>query len=201
MNTELQATIECLLTIVLPLIILYLRGNWPLRVMVICLVTVPILWYLTYAPLHELSHVAGAYLAGGSVTFIKLIPRFWEGEFARAWITTAGIDRPWQHLICTGFPYILDVVSAAIGYGFLRGRTHIGPFIMGLAFMLLCLRGAFDILCEIVGYALGGMGDIYHIALILGPSMTWILALLGLGVCVAATVGVLRSHVRVAPAQ
>ena len=192
-DQELLATFECLLTIVAPLLILYLRGQWPLRVTVLCVVTLPILWYLTYSPLHELSHVIGTYLVGGKVTYVKLSPRFWAGEFSRAWISTEGIETSWQQFISTGFPYILDVVCAVIGYWFLRGRPHARPFMMGLAFLLLCLRPAFDLLCETVAYHLGGIGDIYHIANTVGSPATWGLAITGIGLCCLAIVGVLRT--------
>jgi len=52
---------EILLFLVIPLLVLYLKGNWPLRKVIPCLVVIPILWYFTYAPLHELSHAAGVY--------------------------------------------------------------------------------------------------------------------------------------------
>lgn len=96
MNKELLMTCEILLTVFVPLLVLYLRGSWPLRMIIPCLLTIPILWYLTYAPLHELSHVVGTYLVGGRVTYIKLIPSFWAGEFGGAWITTDSITRSWQ---------------------------------------------------------------------------------------------------------
>lgn len=75
---------ETLLIIPIPLVILYLRGKWPMKMIAICLIAIPILWYLTYAPLHELSHILGTYLAGGKVVDVKPIPSFWMGEFAVA---------------------------------------------------------------------------------------------------------------------
>lgn len=94
----------------MPLLVLYLKGNWPLRKVFLPLVIIPILWYLTYSPLHELSHAAGVYLAEGKVIEYRLIPPFWLGEFARAWIIQSGITQSWQRLTMTAFPYLLDVV-------------------------------------------------------------------------------------------
>ncbi len=92
MNIQLLVTVEILLTIVTRLVLLYVRGRWPLRNVIPGLLSIPtFLWYLTYSPLHELSHVAGTYLVGGTVTYVKWIPRFWLGEFARAWITSEGV--------------------------------------------------------------------------------------------------------------
>jgi hypothetical protein len=84
-QNRLLITAEILFVVVTPLIVLYSKGNWRLRSTITCLLLIPVLWYLTYAPLHELSHVVGTYLAGGSVIDYQLIPRFWEGEFEIAW--------------------------------------------------------------------------------------------------------------------
>ena len=72
MQNYLVNTCEILLVVVMPLLVLYLKGNWPLRKVIPALVIIPVLWYFTYAPLHELSHAAGTYLVGGTV--IESIP-------------------------------------------------------------------------------------------------------------------------------
>ncbi|MCE7980417.1 MAG: hypothetical protein DYG89_04440 [Caldilinea sp. CFX5] len=87
MQDYLLYTGEILLVVVTPLLVLYIKGNWPLRKVIPSLVIIPILWYFTYAPLHELSHAAGLYLVGGKVIDYRLIPSFWLGEFAGAWIS------------------------------------------------------------------------------------------------------------------
>ncbi len=105
MQNYLFITCEILLVVVMPLLVLYIKGNWPLRKVIPPLVVIPILWYFTYAPLHELSHAAGSYLVGGRVIDYKLIPSFWLGEFDGAWITPSGITQTWQQLTMTAFPY------------------------------------------------------------------------------------------------
>jgi hypothetical protein len=159
--------------IVSPLLVLYLTGRWPMRIVIPCLFVIPVLWYLTYSPIHELSHVLGTYLVGGSVTEIKLIPSFWRGEFARAWITPKGLTARWQQLVMTSSPYLLDAVSVAVGFFALHRRRPFRPFALGVALMLLCLRPAFDVVCETVAFALGGRGDLYHIALATGRPTVW----------------------------
>ena len=67
MNNEFLITFEILFVVVAPLLVLYPKSNWPLRTTIPCLLSIPILWYLTYALLHELSHIAGTYLVGGTV--------------------------------------------------------------------------------------------------------------------------------------
>lgn len=170
----LLVTLEILVVIVAPLLMLYLTGRWPMRVVIPSLLMIPVLWYLTYSPIHELSHVLGTYLVGGSVTEIKLIPSFWRGEFGRAWITPQGLGTPWQQLVMTGSPYVLDGVSVVVGFFALRRSHRIRPFALGVAFMLLCLRPAFDVVCETVAFALGGRGDLFHIAQATGYPFVWL---------------------------
>jgi hypothetical protein len=194
MSTELLATFEIALTIVAPLLALYLRGRWPLPVVVACLLALPILWYLTYSPLHELSHVIGTYAVGGTVTSVKLIPRFWAGEFARAWITTEGVTASWQQLVMTAFPYALDVACIGISYVVLQGRFKSKPFVLGLLVLLLCLRPLFDLVCEAVAFLLGGKGDFYAMAQLVGAPVLWVLVLAAIALGCHSILRVLRVY-------
>jgi len=181
MSYELRNTLEILFTIVLPLLILYLRGNWPLRTGVLCLLSLPPLWYLTYAPLHELSHVAGTYLVGGTVVDYKLIPRFWLGQFGRAWITTIGLPYDWHQLVSTSAPYVFDLLCLGLSIRILRQGPSKSPFVIGLVFMFLCLRPAFDVVCETLAFLMNDKGHIYHICQLSGDLFTWSFILFSLG--------------------
>jgi hypothetical protein len=165
----LLVTIEILITIVAPLVFLYLKGPWELGKTIPYLLSIPsLIWYLTYSPLHELSHIIGTYLLGGKVTYVKWIPRFWLGEYGRAWITPEGITESWQQVIISSFPYFLDVVAIVGGIWILRQGFSKNAFVIGLLFMFLCLRPFFDLVCETVGFLQGNKGDIYCIAQIVG---------------------------------
>lgn len=192
MSEHLLVTFEILVVVVMPLLFLYLRGRWPLRTSILCLLTLPILWYLTYAPLHELSHVVGTYLVGGKVIHIKLIPSFWLGEFGGAWITPVGITQSWQQLVILASPYILDVVSVVGGIVILRRGFSRNAFVVGFILMLLCLRPAFDLVCETIGFLSGFRGDLYHVELIIGSYMTWSFVLFSIGLSLLSTLIVLR---------
>jgi hypothetical protein len=181
MNNGLLITFEILLVVVTPLLFLYLKGNWPLRTIIPCLLSIPVLWYLTYALLHELSHVAGTYLVGAKVVDYKLIPRFWLGEFGRAWITPDGITHSWQQLILTTSPYILDVLCIIVGMFVLRRNFSKNPFVVGLVFMLFCLRPAFDFVCEPIAFLTGDRGDFYAVQGIIGSNLTWSFILFSIG--------------------
>ena len=184
MQNYLLSTCEILLVVVMPLLVLYLKGNWPLRKIIPPLVIIPVLWYFTYAPLHELSHAAGSYLVGGKVIDYKLIPRFWLGEFGGAWITPSGITQSWQQLTMTAFPYLLDIVCFVAAIFVFRRSSSRNPFFIGLAFMLLCLRPAIDFVFESIGFLSGWRGDLYHIQLIAGPFALWSFILISIGLAV-----------------
>jgi hypothetical protein len=189
------ATLEILLVIVSPLLFLYLRGKWPLGTVIPSLLIMPILWYLTYSVLHELSHIAGTYLVGGTVTDFKLIPRFWKGEFGRAWITSIGITQPWRQLTTSGFPYVLDIICVLAGVILLRRHFSEKAFVVGLVFMLLVLRPAFDFVCEPIAFLTGDKGDFYTINQIAGAAVTWVFILLSLSLCIFAVLTILRRFV------
>jgi hypothetical protein len=192
MNKELLITFEILLVVVSPLILLYLKSNWHLRTIVLCLLTIPVLWYLTYAFLHEMSHVAGTYLVGGAVVDYKLIPRFWLGELGTAWIRTEGLAHAWQQLVSTGFPYILNVICIFAGFVILNRRFSGNPFVVGLVFMLLCLRPAFDFLSELTGYVSGNRGDYYAIRMMIGSQLFSFYVFCSVGLSLVSIVAILR---------
>lgn len=195
MNYYLLSTLEICLTIVTPLLFLYLRSSWPQRSIIPCMVSIPVVWYPVYSPIHELSHVAATLLIGGKVTSIKLIPSFWRGEFGRAWITSEGITQSWQQLFATTAPYILDVVCLVTGIVVLQRTFSRSPFVVGLVFMLLCLRPAFDFVCESVGFLTGDRGDFYAMQSIIGTGPIWMFMVFMLGLSGLAVVRVLGRFV------
>jgi hypothetical protein len=188
------STLEILLIIPIPLVILYLWGKWPLKFIVLCLIVIPILWYLTYAPLHELSHILGTYLAGGKVVNYKLIPRFWMGEFAVAWITPIGLNHPWQNLVMLSAPYVLDLASIIAGAVVLQRRRLKNAFWAGFLFMLLCLRPTFDLANEATAFYIGFMNDLFHIQLIIGRVILSPFLLLSLGLSVFLIYAILKRY-------
>jgi hypothetical protein len=170
---HLLVTVEILFTVVVPLLVLYLRGTWKQQTMVACMSTIPILWYFVYAPIHELSHLLGAYLVGGQIVEVKLIPRFWAGETGGAWIKSEGFINEWSQLIVTISPYVVDLLSIALGAYVLQRKLYSNAFLVGFLFMGPCLRPTFDLVCETIGFATGLRGDLFHIALTVGGFATW----------------------------
>ncbi|MBI5966028.1 MAG: hypothetical protein HY863_21315 [Chloroflexi bacterium] len=184
MQNYLLYTCEILLVVVMPLLVLYLKGNWPLRKVIPALVIIPVLWYFTYAPLHELSHAAGTYLVGGKVIEYRLIPRFWLGEFGGAWAIPSGYTQSWQQLTSSAFPYMIDIVCFVVAIFVFRRDFSRNPFFIGLAFMLLCLRPACDFVFEPIGFLSGVRGDFYVIQQIVGPFAIWSFILISIGLAV-----------------
>jgi hypothetical protein len=190
----LPVTFEILLTVVTPLLVLYLRGRWPLRIVAACLCAIPVVWYLTYAPIHELSHAFGTILAGGRVVEIKLIPSFWEGTFAVAWVNSAGLDQSWQQLVMTGAPYVIDVAFVVASLIVLRRGLSRNALVVGLLVMLMCLRPMFDLVCETVGFAGGFRGDPWHVQLIIGSAALWSFLLVSLALSLLSAGVILRRY-------
>jgi hypothetical protein len=194
MNNAVLITFEILLIIIIPLVSLYLRTKWPMKMIIICLFVIPILWYLTYAPLHEISHILGTYLAGGKVVDVKLIPRFWVGEFAVAWITPIGLSHPWQNLVMLSAPYVLDLASIITAAVVLRRRRFKNAFWAGFLFMLLCLRPTFDLACEAIGFTTGFKGDLFHIQQIVGSVILSSFLLLSLLIALFVIYAILKRY-------
>ena len=198
---HLLTTFEILVTVVAPLLVLYLRGRWKQQTMLACVSTIPVLWYFVYAPIHELSHLLVAYLDGARILDVKLIPSFWLGETAVAWIRAEGFTSEWTQLIMTASPYVLDLVSIAVGIYILQRKLSRNAFLIGFLFMVLCLRPAFDLVCETIGYASGFRGDLYHIALSIGGPATWTFLTLSLVFSAYAIVIVLERFKGFPPAD
>jgi hypothetical protein len=188
----LLTTFEILLTIVAPLLVLYLRGQWALRTITACMCGIAVVWYLTYAPIHELSHVLGTILVGGKVVDVKLIPSFWEGTFAVAWVTSEGLGQSWP--VSTAAPYVIDVAFVVASLVVLRRRLSRNALVVGLLLMLLCLRPTFDLVCETISFVGGFHGDLWHLQLIVGSAALWSFLLVALALCLLSVVVTLRRY-------
>lgn len=196
MENYLLVMCEILLVVVMPLLVLYLKGNWPLRKIIPSLVIIPVFWYFSYTILHELGHAAGLYLVGGKAIDHQLIPRFWLGQFSGAWVTPSGIPQYWQQLTFYSFPYMMDIVCWVVAIFIFRRGSSKNPFWIGLTFMLLCLRPAFDIVGETIGLLSGWKGDLYNMQQIVGPFALWSFVLISISLAVYSVSSTLSHFVR-----
>jgi hypothetical protein len=144
--------IEILAIIVLPLLVFYLRSKWPQKEIVIFLIVLPLLWYLFYAPIHELSHILGCIIVGAEIKDYRLFAHFWEGDFGFAYVDVAGgLGVNYKSLIILIAPYVLDFLSLILGYFILIRYKTKNSFLAGLIFLFLCLRPAYDIFDNYLG--------------------------------------------------
>ena len=109
--------IEILVLIIFPLLVLHLRSNWVSKEIYFNVIILPLIWYLFYAPIHELSHILGCIIVGSKITDYRLFAHFWEGSFGFAYVDVqGGLDVNMNSLIILISPYILDFISIIIGY-------------------------------------------------------------------------------------
>ncbi len=144
--------IEILVLIVLPLLVLFLRSNWSRKEININVTILPILWYIFYAPIHEFSHILGCFFVGAEIKDYRLFAHFWEGDFGFAFVDVkGGYDINYDSLLILIFPYILDLFSILIGYYILSKSQIKNSFLVGLTFLMFCLRPLYDIIDNYIG--------------------------------------------------
>jgi hypothetical protein len=173
--------------VLLPLVLLYARSNWPRRLWIPYTVVLPLLWFSTYGALHELSHLAGLILVGDKILEHHVIPRFWEGDFT-GWVRTQPPGAPtWRYLIPGYGPYIRDIVFLSIGLITLKAKRIRNPFLVGLVFVLFCLSSLFDIADNYFnGYLVGRLpgNDFMGSAMRIGATWTNVIGVVSTGFAV-----------------
>jgi len=144
--------IEILVLVVLPLLVFYLRSSWPKKEVNINVIILPLIWYVFYAPLHELGHILGCFIVGAEIKDYQLFAHFWEGSFGFAYVDVqGGLDVNMNSLIILISPYILDFISIIIGYYILTRYKIKNSFLLGLTFLIFCLRPLYDIVDNYIG--------------------------------------------------
>ena len=180
--------IEILAIIVLPLLVFYLRSKWPQKEIVIFLIVLPLLWYLFYAPIHELSHILGCIIVGAEIKDYRLFAHFWEGDFGFAYVDVAGgLGVNYKSLIILIAPYVLDFLSLILGYFMLIRYKTKNSFLAGLIFLFLCLRSAYDIFDNFLGI-IYNHSDFVLVIKIIGYFLTYSFGLVT-AVCAAFAIG------------
>jgi hypothetical protein len=176
------ATIELFSLVLGPLIIFYLRNNWPYIKWIICIPVILTITIFTYSFLHEFSHVIGLYVVGAKPTGYQLIPEYWKGDFTKAWVSSIPLNN-WKDPIPGIFPYIKDCVFLTLGYLILLKTKISNCFLSGLIYCFFILSPSYDIINNffiklIVGEIQGndfyglsqGWGEIW--AIIIGVSFS-----------------------------
>lgn len=190
--------VQIILCIVVPLLILGKRRSWPERTMRVCMVFLPLIWYLTNAPLHELAHLLATPLVGGKIEGFRLVPHFWTGDFANAYIRSSGVVSPSQIFLTSIAPYFIDFLLLPLGYVWLVRQRKAAPFVFGLVFTLTCLRPLFNITNNLLGGLVLDFGDFRLLSQSAGPFVAYscgaIFEIAALATMSAVIVGVHRSN-------
>jgi len=165
--------IEILVLLILPLLVIYLRSNWVSKEIYFNVIILPLIWYLFYAPIHELSHILGCIIVGSKITDYRLFAHFWEGSFGFAYVDVqGGLDVNMNSLIILISPYILDFISIIIGYYILTRYKIKNSFLLGLTFLIFCLRPLYDIVDNYIGIFYNN-GDLVLTSKIIGEYITY----------------------------
>ena len=144
--------VEILVLIIFPLLVIYLRSNWANKIIYTNVIILPLIWYLFYAPIHELSHILGCLIVGADITDYRLFAHFWEGSFGFAYVDVkGGLGVNMDSLIILISPYILDFISIIIGYYILTRYKIKNSFMFGLTFLIFSLRPLYDIADNYIG--------------------------------------------------
>ncbi len=147
--------IEILILIVLPLLAFYLRSSWPNREINFNVIILPLIWYVFYAPLHELSHILGCFIEGADIKDYQLFAHFWEGSFGFAFVDIkGGYGENMNSFVILILPYILDLISIFIGYNLLTRYKIKNSFLIGLVFLIFSVRPLYDLVDNFIGYYL-----------------------------------------------
>ena len=145
--------IEILVLIVLPLLIVYLRSSWTNKEIYFNVIILPLIWYLFYAPIHELGHMLGCIVVGADITDYRLFAHFWEGSFGFAYVDVkGGLDVNMNSFIILILPYVLDLISILIGYFLLTKYKIKNSFLFGLVFLIFSVRPLYDLVDNFIGY-------------------------------------------------
>jgi amino acid permease len=97
-------TIEIALLILLPLILFYQNSNWKYRSYLSDLILLYLIWFFSYAFLHESGHVIGSWITGAKIMDYQLIPPYWKGDFKTAYINSV-FENEYQGFVSGIFPY------------------------------------------------------------------------------------------------
>ena len=151
-------TVEIAILMMLPLVIFYMRSLWNRKYFISIIALLYLIWYSTYALLHESSHVFGAWIMGKEILDYQLIPHFWEGQLGSGYVKYDFRGDSKDFLIII-MPYLRDIVFLLIGYMLFRKRTFKQPFWAGFILLIFVLSPLFDIVNNYVAYLLGSLND------------------------------------------
>ena len=158
---------EIALLIVLPLILFYQWSNLTGKKYISDIALLYLIWFFTYACMHELSHMFGSWIMGTKILDYQLIPPFWRGDFSTAYVDSF-FENKTEAVVSLIMPYLRDIILLITGFWFLRRRKSGNYFLTGLILILLILSPLFDIINNYSGFIIKSYGDFKELSLKVG---------------------------------
>ena len=162
--------------IILPVILIEKKLQTKTFHLVFRVTSITLIWYFSYAPIHELSHMLGFKLTGVDIVEYKLIPHFWKGDFREAYIVHGDAGQT-QKLFGRMAPYIKDLIFGSGGYLVLKKLPIRKTFATLLVFTLFVSSGLFDLITNFFGFAAEKTGDFYQTATDIGSTFAYLVGI------------------------
>jgi hypothetical protein len=156
----LLSVIEIAIFIVLPLIIFFKRRGMSPRYYVPAIFFLYLAWYLTYALLHEASHLVGIWLTGTEITDYQLIPHFWKGDFNTGFIRSDYQSEKDEFFIVIA-AYLRDILFLIAGAWLLSITRYNKIYLIALILTFFLLSPLYDIVNNYSAYLFGAQNDFY----------------------------------------
>lgn len=160
-------TIELAVFIILPLIFYYRKMQTSARTYIPYIAVLYLIWFATYALLHESCHVLGSWITGARITECRLIPHFWEGDIKNAYVQSELVNK-YQLFFSPIFPYLRDILFLFTGYIILKRNKIKNSFLTGLILTVFVLSPIYDVFNNYFAFALGAKNDFYCISGVIG---------------------------------
>ena len=171
-----------------------MRSSWPNKEINFNVIFLPLIWYVFYAPLHEIGHILGCVIVGAEIKDYQLFAHFWEGSFGFAYVDVqGGLDVNMNSLIILISPYILDFISIIIGYYILMRYKIKNSFMIGVAFLIFILRPIYDLVDNYIGYYLNH-SDFVLASKIVGKSIIFTFVIMSLLIGITLTLLLLKKY-------
>jgi hypothetical protein len=185
------SAIEIALLIILPLIKFYQQSKLTRKQYIINIALLYLIWYFSYAGLHELCHIFGSWITGTKILDYQLIPPFWKGDFKTAYVNPL-FENNNQAVVSVIMPYLRDIVFLIIGFWLLIRKRINNHFLKGLILILFILSSLFDIINNYSGFVFVSFGDFKELSIRVGVLYANVI---GLAFTLIATVITLRIFV------
>jgi len=155
---NLFSSIEMAVIIILPLILFFQKLNMKGLLISRNVISLYLIWFSTYALIHELSHLFGTWLTNARVIDYQLIPNFWEGDFKTGYINTE-YSSSFQEFVVVILPYLKNVILLIVGYILIEKNIIHSSFMVGLIVVMLVLSPLYDVFNNYFAFVLGSLND------------------------------------------